>query len=246
MIRASFGLFLLVAAASASAQIDNGLPGPQPFDAGGFILRDAMFRLNLSKATGGGRKGGGRKAAAPKPTPIPTTAYKSSPAVTAGVKRKYVEFVKGRYGAKVAEETRRWLAQNDFVAVWKSAVKEDGLREGNVADALTAYWVANWTIANGASENTRDQVQGLRRQIVPIALGTPAFRKLGDAERQEMAESLMLNLVVQMGAYGTALQKGDADLKRKLSDAAAVRFRDEVGLDLRSLTLTGEGLGKRD
>jgi len=75
------------------------------------------------------------------------------------------------------------------------------------------------------------------------ALGTsPAFARMGDAERQALAETFMLNFVAQGSAYSDAASRRDAAAVARLSDAAAARFRKDMNLDLRRLKLTGAGL----
>ena len=73
----------------------------------------------------------------------------------------------------------------------------------------------------------------------------PGFARLSIAQRQEMAETLMLNFMYQHDVYLHAVKAGDRALKAKLADAAIARFRNEMGVDLRSLALTDQGFVKR-
>ena len=127
------------------------------------------------------------------------------------------------------------------VASWAGIVREDGLRTGDLADAMAAYWILNWIMAN-QGDNNRTQALAVRDQVRGVIGGSPAVARLGDAGRQEMAEVLMLNFLVQQATYVDAMQRGDQAMMRRLGDAAVARFRNEMGVDLRRLQLTDAGL----
>lgn len=188
----------------------------------------------------------GRSAARPARPPVRTAAtagtrYRGSPAVSAKVRAQFADFV-ARADPANAGRLRAAVAQQDLLGLWEKHVATDGLRRGDVADAMTAYWVQNWQMANKVSFASRAQVQAVRGQVAR-ALGTsPAFAKMGDAERQAMAETFMFNFVAQGSAFSDAAARRDAAATARLSDAAAARFRKDMKLDLRALRLTEAGL----
>jgi hypothetical protein len=183
------------------------------------------------------------RARPPRPSPPRSTAgtrYRASPIVSARVRAQFADFVV-RADPPNADRLRSFVVQNDLLSAWAKHVAVDGLQRGHVADAMTAYWVQNWQIANKVPFASRAQVQAVRAQI-SAALGTsPAFASLGDAARQEMAETFMLNFVAQGAAFSDAMTRRDAAATTRLSDAAAARFRKDMNLDLRRLRLTGAG-----
>ena len=99
-------------------------------------------------------------------------------------------------------------------------------------------------MANRGDSDAR-QAAGARAQLRAILPVNPAFARLSETQRQEMAETYMVNFLYQQGSYTEALRRRDAALQQRLSDAAQARFRNEMHLDLRSLALTDRGFVKR-
>ena len=78
-------------------------------------------------------------------------------------------------------------------------------------------------------------------QEASIMAANPAYARLSEAQRQEFAEVLILNFLIQHAAYIDALKRGDRDAQRRIGDAAVARFKSEMGVDLRRLRLTNAG-----
>lgn len=157
------------------------------------------------------------------------------------MRAQFAEFIERTSGREAAERTRSAFQSGDPIASWAGIVREDGLRTGDLADAMAAYWILNWIMAN-QGDNNRTQALAVRDQVRGVIGGSPAVARLGDAGRQEMAEVLMLNFLVQQATYVDAMQRGDQAMMRRLGDAAVARFRNEMGVDLRRLQLTDAGL----
>lgn len=215
----------------------------------GFATADAMnqmhaaMRDNMMSSSEGSASSGSR--AAPRALAAPSagavrTSYRASPAVSTRVQSQFAEFVGGNLGPEAEQRVRSVLASGDPIGNWSDIVRSDGLRSGDVADAMAAYWVMNWVIAN-QGDNNRTQTLAVRDQV-RRSMANGAVTTLDDAGRQEMAEVLILNFLVQHAAYVDALQRGDDAMARRLGDAAVARFRNEMGVDLRRLRLTDAGL----
>jgi hypothetical protein len=170
-----------------------------------------------------------------------STNYRASPMVTGRVKQQYVAFVGKLLGPQAARDYEDALARRDFVASWTQLVASEGLRPGDVADAFAAYWMLNYLMANGLVDASGVSGRVVADQIRQSFALNPAFARLNEAQRQEMAEVLMLNFLTQQAAYEHAVGAGDEALKRKLAEAAVTRFRNEMGVDLRQLRLTRAG-----
>lgn len=213
----------------------------------GFATADAMnqmhaaMRDNMMEPSSqaraparGGVAASGRHAAAPA-----RTTYQSSPAITQRVKRQFADFVRstGGDGAGIAAA----MDQQDFFARWGQHVSQYGLRRGDVADAMTAYWMLNWQIANDVRSVSRAQVQSVQSQVRAMMGDNRSFTGLNDAQKQEMAEVLILNFIAQSVAYEDAMRDNDATMQRRLQNAATTRFQNEMNVDLRQLRLTGNG-----
>lgn len=175
---------------------------------------------------------------------VSTSAYRPSSAVTAQVKRQYVQFISETVSPQAGAQVKAVLDRQDPVRAWANLVGSDGLRPGDAADALAAYWILNWIIANGG-DGGKAQAQGVRDQVRNVMASNPAFARLNEAQRQEMAEALMLNFLMQHTAYNDAYKRRDQAAMRRLGDAAVTRFRNEMGVDLRQLQLTNQGFVRR-
>ncbi|RYG65221.1 hypothetical protein EON80_17765 [bacterium] len=207
MVVALLGLsFSLSVCVPVSAQIDNGLRGPQPLDAGALILSDNMLRLNLS---GVGSRGASRSSARRTPNTRRnthtirrgsafTTTYQANPRVTGMVKSQYLSWVRQR-SPKEAVALQRVFAQHDPISLWRSLVADYGLHSGDSADALSAYWLLNHLIAKQGTALRRQQALAVRAQAHFALVSNAAFGRLSSARRQEVSELWMVNFVVQQG-----------------------------------------------
>lgn len=169
-----------------------------------------------------------------------STTYKATPAISANVRRQFVDSVNELSGQEAARQIHAALEAGDPVASWAGIVRNDGLRAGDVADAMAAYWILNWMIAN-RSDNNKSQAVGVRDQMRRVMGNSPGFVRLNDAGRQEIAEILMLNFLAQHAAYVDALRRSDEAQLQRLSTAAIKRFKSEMKLDPRRISLTNAG-----
>lgn len=210
------------------------------FEAVAYPVAITPIPLNVSRdRSARGNAARGPAAAAPvRPSAVQTT-YRASPQVTSRVKRRFAAFV-GEHGGDEAGLAAA-MDREDFFARWGRHVSQYGLRRGDVADAMTAYWMINWQIANDVHDVSRDQVLAVKRQVLSGMGGDASFRGLNDAQKQEMAEALVLNFIIQSVAYEDAMKAGDTAMQGRLQDAAVARFRNEMNIDLRRVRLTEAG-----
>lgn len=185
--------------------------------------------------------------ATPTRTPAPparATTYAATPAVSARVRQQYVSWFKGISPAE-APKLDAVLARTDHVTEWGKMVRAEGLKPGDVADSLSSYWLLNWMIANGRTDGSPAQAIAVRDQTRRVLATNSRFAALTPAQKQEASEIWMLNFLVQVSAYNHALETKDADLQRRLAQAARQRFQNEMGVDLTKLSLTPAGLVPR-
>lgn len=231
------GLCAMILAGPAAAQ--SYMPMGS-FEAVAYPVAITPIPLNVSRdRSARGNAARGAAAAAPaRPAAVQTT-YRASPQVTSRVKRQFAAFV-GEHGGDEAGLAAA-MDREDFFARWGRHVAQYGLRRGDVADAMTAYWMINWQIANDVHDVSRDQVLAVKRQVLSGMGGDASFRGLNDAQKQEMAEALVLNFIIQSVAYEDAMKAGDTAMQARLQDAAVARFRNEMNIDLRRVRLTETG-----
>lgn len=251
MKRSLLVIAALTIASTAQAQIE--VP---PMDMAGAMLNREAMRVQLGNVVGPDRQrrvsGGAlrnRPAAglhlATGPVATVRTSYRSDPAVTTRVRRQFLDFIRRTDGPAGAEALQRAFSRVDPLQHWAQFVAVDGMRLGDLGDALTEYWVQNWKMANGVEDAAPTRVRAVRAQVQSIFAHSPELARLDEAQRQEMAETFIYNMSVQGEVYGSALKSGDRALLARMSDAAQARMRNEMHLDTRRLTLTDAGFVDR-
>lgn len=244
-----FGM-LLAAASAAQAQIEVA-----PMDMAGAMFNRQVMRGQLENIIGQDGSRRSRGGVGPQSYNRPSTPssvrlrqdvntrYRRDPAVTRKVKNDYLAFVARTAPAELGV-IRDDLQRSDPVAVWNQRVAADGFKPGDAVDAIAAYWLVNWMIANDQTNSARE-AEGVRTQVRAILASQPRFAALSEAQRQEISESLIVNFNYQINGYFVLKMHRDAARLRQAAAAAAVRFNDQVGLDPRTLTVSNHGFVKR-
>lgn len=200
----------------------------------------ANLGMNALAHQGNELHGRGAAPQVPHPSAAAPTTYQRDPAVTRRVEAAFVDYVEKVGGPQEAATVRDDLAHHDFVDAWRSTAGTNGLRPGDLADAMAAYWILNWAMANTHDAGPAEAA-GVKAQLRRNLATNPTFQRLTEAQRQETAETFMLNYVYQQNIYAAAAKRDDQPLLHKLSDAAEARFSNEMHLDLRGLRLTDAG-----
>lgn len=219
----------------AAPAVAQDMPTVMPND---YVLSDILNRQRVDAAIGAAQPA--RPKARPSAPEPAATTYRASPQVSARVRRDFAGWMGEVAGTEGGRRIAEVLSRRDPVKSWAGIVASDGLRPGDVADAMAGYWILNWVMANGA-DSDRAEAQAVREQMRRMIAARPGFSRLGNAERQEMAEVLMLNFLIQHAAYTDAMARGDSATAARLGEAAVSRFQTEMGVDLRRLHLTNAG-----
>ncbi|WP_026792215.1 DUF6683 family protein [Pleomorphomonas oryzae] len=232
----AMALALLTLAAPATAQdMPTALPN-------NYVLSDILNRQRVETAIGTDRStdpSAGSSARREAPVRV-ITKYHASREVSARVRRQFAEWMSGLAGAPGGRRIAASMRDSDPVRSWARIVGDDELKPGDMADAVTAYWILNWVMANDA-DSTRDEAQGVRRQVRRMMASSPGYGRLKEAQRQEISEVLMLNFLIQHAAFTDAKARGDSETIDRLGQAAVARFKTEMGVDLNGLRLTDAG-----
>lgn len=127
----------------------------------------------------------------------------------------------------------------DPIAMIAPELAKNGLRIDNVADAYTVYSVEAWEAVHGVkSDSTREIAQAVRLQAAEAILATPGLTAATDAQKQELAESLIVQAFL---IAGSREQAGGDRAKLDAIGAAVKQGAQAMGLDLRTMTLTPDG-----
>lgn len=174
--------------------------------------------------------------------------YRADAAVTQRVINEYFSSMRSVLNEQTIREAREYLERENFVTTWRTTIRKAGLAGGDdMADALASFILLNWEMANNRMRDDHDNVayRAVRDQIHSFMASAPAFAKLSNADRQGLAETMMINFVFQLGAMSHAIQSNDKDLERRMGDTAQQRFQKEFGMNLRDLEVTRNGLAAR-
>lgn len=222
----AFGLAALLLAAPAAAQYQ--MVSPMLYHGPAISLRDHVNSQN---------------AATPTPTPDQaarpaTLTYRPDPARRRDNLARFVAQVRP-FDPQGADNLAQLFARGDFLASLQADLTPMGLSVDNVADAYTTYWISAWQASRGETGNPpKAQVAAVQAQTAKALSATPAFARASNADKQDMAESLWLQLVVLESAVNGA--KNNPEQLRSVGQAAAQGARG-MGLDVTRMTLTDQG-----
>ena len=139
-----------------------------------------------------------------------------------------------------ADQMTQMFASTDIFAAISQGLAPMGLRVDNVADAYTVYWVTAWEASRGISgtDTPRAQAQAVKAQATKALLSTPAFATSTPAQRQEMAEALL----IQAALISASMEGAAGDPAQKKAVGQAVRTGAKaMGIDLDAMTLGEAG-----
>ena len=139
-----------------------------------------------------------------------------------------------------ADQMEQMFASTDIFAAFAQGLAPTGLKIDNVADCYAAYWISAWEAANGitGSQTSRAQAQAVKAQVSRALLSTPDFTKSTPAQKQELAEAMLIQTAL-ISASAEAAANDPAQM-----EAVGVAVRQgakAMGLDLDAMTLSETG-----
>ena len=75
----------------------------------------------------------------------------------------------------------------------------------------------------------------VQRQLRAAFANDANFLKMGDQQRQELAEGYILDFLVEHASLNAAVADGNTELLTRIGTAAALQFRQKFGVDLLSV-----------
>ena len=137
-----------------------------------------------------------------------------------------------------AEDLERLFA-NDFFGKLVGPLGRLGLRIDDLADAWAIWWISAWNAAHGSNDTPSPAVaQAVRRQAARALGAVSAIQQAGDADKQELAEALL----VQMALIDTAVEQNRRDMAGlRVIHSAVIDGARKMGVDLETMTLTEAG-----
>lgn len=165
---------------------------------------------------------------------------------TAALKQKaldgYVARIEKSGNAEAAKVAREQFTKNDANTVYKGLIAGTGLKENDAADALTAYTVLGWMIAN--DQKTQPPPSGIRAAREAIAAGMAKNEQMTTpGVAASLGEELKLLFVSIHAGWQSAEKEGKA---KQYADGVAAMFHKQSGQDLRGFAITDKGFAKKE
>jgi hypothetical protein len=165
-------------------------------------------------------------------------AYRPSAAIR---NRNLAQFIENtrKVDPVTAENLERFLASNDVLSPIQKSMVATGLNANNLADAYAVYWTTAWFGAQGRSDDLpKDQMIAVRNQAAYLLQTTQQFGGKTDAQKQEIAETMLLQSVLIAASVNSA--KSDSAQLNQVK-ITITQGAKRMGLDFDRMTLTPQG-----
>jgi hypothetical protein len=141
--------------------------------------------------------------------------------------------------AASAKSWEQIFATNDVFGQIDQAMTKLGLNSTNLADAYAVYWTNAWLGAQGRTDDLpQAQLIAVRNQVAQTLLATPEVQAATDAQKQEIAEGLLIQAALIDASVKQA--QGNPTLMPQVQTAIK-QGAQTMGLALDRLTLTAQG-----
>jgi hypothetical protein len=138
-----------------------------------------------------------------------------------------------------AAQLEQLFASGDIIDKIGGALAQHGMRVDNLADAYAVWWINAWQATRGHNDKTsRETNEAVRDQAARALSASPQLVEAGDAAKQELAESLL----IQAAMIDASVEKSKGNPAQMRQIGAAVnRGARRMGLELGTMELTEEG-----
>lgn len=166
--------------------------------------------------------------------------YTETPALRRAALDAYLARVR-RDAPDAAQAMAAQFARHDYAKVYSDMMKGSTLRDNDAADAVTAYTLLGWQVANEARGAISDrQVDAVRHQIAAQLAASP--QAASPSIRASLGEEMKLLYVTVHAGWQGAAKEGNS---QRYSDGIAAMFKRQSGRDLRAIRLTDAGFTPR-
>lgn len=198
-----------------------GFCGPERYDAGDKLRATSTNRLAVTQK-------------APAGTSAGIGVYEVTDALANEATRAYIARLQ-RVDRQVASQVKREFGLHDYRSVYNGIIEGTGLRADSVSDAITAYFMLTWLIANEVdNEPSSEQISGLRRQFAAHVKSAPSLL----AQPAKLGEELKLLVVTIHAGLQSASREGT---KTNYASRISAMISQQYDIDMRSLRLGEEG-----
>ncbi|WP_425146712.1 DUF6683 family protein [Deinococcus sp.] len=209
-------------------------------------LSSSIFKLMNQVGASAAQSAGQTITTQPPETAVPAPlvkpaalTFKVSPQVRQKTIDTFVAQISQASPESGAEWNKVFKGADVFAEIDKQVKTMFGLSTTNLADTWAVYWSYAWLMTRSSTDDpTRAQAVGLRNQFQPLLLSIPAVATYTDAQKQEMSDTLLLQVVL----FGTLAEAWKEDqASRDEFGTGLISGTREMGLDLSAVVLTDQG-----
>jgi hypothetical protein len=142
-----------------------------------------------------------------------------------------------------AKDLEQMLSSDKVIDAIQQTIEPYGLSINNLADAYALWWITAWQASEGnLAKVDKETAQAVKKQATIIWLANPKLVDATDANKQEIAEALLIQaLLIQ-----AAIDRAGSDKDSQEAVIQAVREgAASSGLALETMQLTNNGFVKR-
>jgi hypothetical protein len=136
------------------------------------------------------------------------------------------------------------FADNAMLKQFDTLMSTHGISGRTVADSMAALLWVSWEIVNGGTASAA-QIRGVHEQVRGIFFGTAEVSAMTNAKRQEVAERLAYQVMINSAAGIDARRSGDQAQLAHTRQTVAAMIREQAGIDLSRLRLTDKGFRRK-
>jgi hypothetical protein len=134
------------------------------------------------------------------------------------------------------------LSARDIPAEFLETFGPLGLRNDNLVDAMTAYWISMWTVIHNKPLANADQTAAVLAQVMPRIQGSALTKSA--RKRQMMGEALVYESTIALTVYSDA-KAGNQELQLRQMAQSAKKNSAKRGFKLAKMKLTDQGMQRR-
>ena len=171
-------------------------------------------------------------------------AYAPTATLRAQTVQGYVDRLKAKNpAASRAVAQQLGPGKHDYGLIYRGIVQGTGLRENNATDALAAFMVLGWMVANDVRETSAlptGAPRGVSAQLAPRLAQNAQLAAPGMPAR--LGEEMKLLFVVTQAGWQSAIRQNTVPAYQQ---GIAALFKNQYGMDLTQVTLTARGFAKK-
>lgn len=178
--------------------------------------------------------------APPRAARVPVSAFAYTPSIAIRKASFDAMLARARKGDPAAARSlEQLMAQGDLIERMGPLLAPARLRTDNLADAYALWWIVMWNASQGKSGDPDPVLcTAVRNQVVALL---PGQAKLADADKQRLAEGLLLQALLVEAAVDQARTPAE---KTQVAELVR-RTVAPMGMDFSTMTLTPKGFVAR-